>query len=540
MTSHTLWETDPAIKTKPFEHQATLYAQARNLKRFALFWEMGLGKTKVIVDVASHLFLNGRIDGLLVVAPNSVYTNWLTQELPPHMAVPYAGMAFKTKKSKSDIEQMKMLMMLNVDEFQGRLRFLCMSYDHLRLDRGMEFALKFVKIYRTMIVADESSKLKNPKTQQSKRAKTLASYCHYKWIATGTPATESPFAVHSQLEFIEPEFWKDRGLRSLSAFKTEFGVFQTRHMGPGRKFQELQEYRNLDKLQKIIEPISSRLLKEDSTIKLPPKLYTIRTFELSDEQQRIYGELRDEYTAELENGLMLEAPMAIVRLTRLQQICSGHVSVDEQTKDEEEATQLNLSGIKLTQTYEEVHQDLITGAKAIYETPTPIQTKRRTVDIIPPGENPRLQLLMELIEESRGKVIVWCRFTRDVDVICEALSDLALRYDGKTTAGAREIALKRFRDPDDPARVFVANTATVSMGITLTIAKTMIYYSNGFSLENRLQSEDRFHRIGQDQSVQIIDLIAEGTVDGHIVKSLREKFDIQAQVTGDRFREWIG
>jgi SNF2 family DNA or RNA helicase len=85
----------------------------------------------------------------------------------------------------------------------------------------------------------------------------------------------------------------------------------------------------------------------------------------------------------------------------------------------------------------------------------------------------------------------------------------------------------------------VANVHAMSMGVTLTIAKTMIFFSNSFSLEKRLQAEDRFHRIGQDVSVQIIDLVAENTVDEHVAKSMREKFDIQRLVTGDRLREWI-
>lgn len=550
---------DAAFKTRPRRHQAALYPRVMDLKYFALHWEMGLGKTKLICDVASHHYLKGRIDALLVLAPNEVYTNWLTEELPVHMGVPYVGMAVKTRKSKLESEQMKMLMMLNPDDydFKGNLRFVCASYDALRVDRTWEFLQKFVKIFRVMVAADESSRLKNPKTEQAKRSKELAEYCFYKWEATGTPATESPFGLHSQIEFLDPSFWAHHGMKSITAFKTEFGEFQMQRAGK-RVFKQLKQYRNLDKLQRIVKPISHRLLKEDAGVDLPPKVYTTYRFELSDAQLKVYRDLRDEYVAELGAGMVLEAPMAVVRLTRLQQICSGHVNVDEYTDtvDEENEAQMDLplSGVTMEQneTYEDFYSRLVAGAKAIVkEQPEEVQvdplmadvkpmtSTRRTIDVVPPGENPRLKLLLELIEEARGKIIVFCRFTRDVEMICEALGDMALRYDGSTKHGVRPGLLKRFRDPTDPARVLVANVHAMSMGVTLTIAKTMIFFSNSFSLEKRLQAEDRFHRIGQDVSVQIIDLVAENTVDEHVAKSMREKFDIQRLVTGDRLREWI-
>lgn len=558
---------DPAIKTRPRRHQAALYPRVKNLPYYALHWEMGLGKTKLICDVAAHLFLEGRIDALLVLAPNEVYTNWLTEEMPTHMSVPYAGMALKTRKSKLESEQMKMLMMLNQDDpdFRGRLRFVCASYDALRVDRTFDFLKKFVLVYRTKIVSDESSRLKNAETQQAKRAKELANYCHYKWEATGTPASESPFGLHSQVQFLDPDFWGRYGLKSISAFRTEFGVFEKRRAGK-RIFNECVDFRNLDKLRKIMEPISHRLLKEDAGVDLPPKVYSTYRFDLTDEQAKIYTQLRDEYMAELDHGLFVEAPMAIVRMTRLQQICCGHLNVDEytDTEDEEQEAQTDLpldgpvdwTGLSYEQIYEKLKDQAKSAIKEVpmshlmsdstgmvaqawMENVEPLKSTRKTIDIIPPGENPRLKLLLELIDQATGKVIVFCRFKRDVNTICDALGDMALRYDGSTKHGLRPGILKRFRDKDDPVRVLVANVHAMSMGVTLTIAKTMVFYSNSFSLEKRLQAEDRFHRIGQDESVHVIDIVADGTVDLHIGKSMQEKFDIQAQVTGDRFREWI-
>jgi len=168
-----------------------------------------------------------------------------------------------------------------------------------------------------------------------------------------------------------------------------------------------------------------------------------------------------------------------------------------------------------------------------------VETKQKVVDLYEdPKENPRLKTLLDFIEPISHKIIIWARFTKDIDFIYGALAERAVRYDGTVKTKDREEALERFRQ-DPSIQYFVANPAAISMGVTLTQAKTVIYYSNTFRLEQRLQSEDRAHRIGQDVSVLIVDVVARGTVDEHIVETLRKKFDLAATVTGDRLREWI-
>jgi SNF2 family DNA or RNA helicase len=170
------------------------------------------------------------------------------------------------------------------------------------------------------------------------------------------------------------------------------------------------------------------------------------------------------------------------------------------------------------------------------------KVERRVVDVVPVGDNPRIRALLEVWESlpRDQKMIVWCRFTRDVDNVCSILDSHALRYDGRTSHADREEALRRFRDPASPERVLVANVHALSHGVTLTIARVNVYYSNDFSLEKRLQSEDRTHRIGQTDNVLIVDLVAENTIDGRVVECLRQKYDVARLVTGDKLREWIG
>lgn len=500
------------IKTPQLRHQAKEFELRKDERVWALWWEMGLGKTKVTLDVAAYQFTKGEIQCLIVMAPNAVYKNWITVEAPRHLGVPYAAIPYPKTISAEDTFRQQIF--LDHTLWTDRLRVYCISYDSLgKTFHGLDYSLKVATMFKCMIVADESTALGNPSSKQTKAAKKLREMCERAWILSGTPVTESPYLAHSQIEFLDTSFWEGWGFKSLPSFKSHFGKFEWKSVGhrQEKRVPHRIGYRRLDHLNRILGTISSRLLKEDSDVELPPKTYAVRTFEMTKKQGEAYEQLRKEFYLELEAQGSVEAKLAITRIMRLQQILCGYVKVER-------------------------HQ--VTGEVAGMPI---VETETEVVDIVDPDDNPRLQLLLALIAEASHKVIVWCRFRRDVDLIMEALGDeAAVRYDGATSEKQREITLRRFKDPADSAKVLVANVQSISMGVTLIIAKTMIYYSNDFRAEPRVQSEDRNHRIGQDVPVLIIDLCAEGkTVDSKIIKSLRDKFDVAAQVTGDRYREWI-
>lgn len=494
------------IKTKQFKHQLEVYERCRDMRFFALFWEPGLGKTKETLDIASYLYARGRIDQLVVLSPKSVHTNWTRHEVPTHMAAPHVAASYWSNDADGKHRAAR-LIWLQPSRFVDRLRVMSMSFDSARTEHGQEFLLSATLLFRTMLVVDESTGIKSHTAEITKVAKRVGSQCLYRYILTGTPAAQSPFDVHSQVQFLDEDFWGRHGVRAFGAFKTEFGVFGSQWVrgpkGP-KQIPSVTGYRRLEELQKILEPISSRLLKEDSGVELPPKLYQRYSFEMTPEQRHAYEELEREFVLELDDVGYVEAPMAMTRLMRLQQITSGFVGA----ADSFEAT---------------FESDSI-----------------RTRPIMPASQNPRLRLLHEIMGQVgvRGKMLVWCRFTHEVDMVCETTPDCE-RYDGTVSHRAREAALDRFRDPDHPSRVLVVGLKAMSHGVTVTIAKTIIYYSNDYSLERRLQSEDRAHRIGQDQKVLVIDIVGEDTVDEQVVDALRSKYDIAAQVTGDRLREWI-
>jgi SNF2 family DNA or RNA helicase len=159
-------------------------------------------------------------------------------------------------------------------------------------------------------------------------------------------------------------------------------------------------------------------------------------------------------------------------------------------------------------------------------------------------KNNRLKELVNLLEEVEGKVIIWANYVYDIENIVKVISDefgedSIVQYYGAVEAEKRQSNIEKFQDPDSKARFFVGNPQTGGYGITLTAANNMIYYSNGYDLEKRLQSEDRAHRIGQTKSVTYVDLIAPKTIDEKIRKALRKKINIATEVMGEELREWI-
>jgi SNF2 family DNA or RNA helicase len=159
-------------------------------------------------------------------------------------------------------------------------------------------------------------------------------------------------------------------------------------------------------------------------------------------------------------------------------------------------------------------------------------------------KNNRIDQLMEILEEVEGKAVIWAHYRYDIQAIVEAISkkygeNSVVTYYGDTSTDDRQKAITKIQDKDSSVRFIVGTPQTGGYGITLTGASTMIYYSNGYDLEKRQQSEARIDRIGQEKPMTYIDIIAEGTVDDKIVQSLRKKVNIATEVMGEELKEWI-
>lgn len=365
------------------------------------------------------------------------------------------------------------------------LDILVMNVEAFSGDKATEHAKRFINSHYCLIAVDEATSIKNIKSERTKNLIKLARLCDYRRILTGTPITLSPLDLFSQCEFLQPGLL---GHRSFVGFRTEYAEMRTMNFG-SRSFQQIVGYRNLDKLTKKLEPFSSRVLK-NQCLDLPDKVYETVYVEQTPEQRRLYDDLKTYAMSQFEQGL-LTSTSAITTINKLHQINCGHVKLDDGT----------------------------------------------VVDI----PNNRIPILLELLDKIPGKVLVWCAFQRDVELILAELNKLKPKYPvhyyGKSTSDERSRALQQFGQ-DNNALWFVGTAATGGKGLTLIQATTTIYYSNSDSAEDRWQSEDRNHRNGQVNQVTYHDLVVPKTVDEKILKSLKRKEDLAFQVL-DKFREML-
>lgn len=579
------------FRQAPFPYQLSEFERSREEKARAILWEQGLGKSKVTIDTACWLFGRGLIDAVVVVAPNGVHRNWVEEELVSHVpdvVMPHVrALAYSSEASSTKWQAKAIRELINHPGFA----WLTISYEAFTTVAGKRALIEMFDRRRVFYVLDEAHYIKNPDAERTKSILRSAVYAEYWRILTGTPIAIGPFDLYSEILFLQPDFWKQHGFDTFVEFKKHFGEFKKvwnptawnpeTKTRTGAMVDVLVAYRRSDELHRLIQPIVSRLTKEDAGLNLPRKVYRKIRFEMTDEQAEVYRQMRDEFivwidemlgTTEAEaheagglrhvglfcescggagevndggyiyqcpecsadgggigedhSGRAVVASMAIVRLLRLQQITCGYLP----TGDEEEP------------------------------------------QVTIPGENRRLQALCDAIEDrvKRHKVIVWARFQLDITLILDELKRRgirAVRYDGLVSERERAESKALFKGErpvfengqvvgreaipeEEQASVFVGNPAAGATGLTLNIAKSSFYYSNSFKLIDRLQSEDRCHRIGQDgillpgeeelgPAVEYVDFVAERTVDEKIVESFRKKLSIAGQILGDRVKDWI-
>ena len=473
------------FKTKPYAHQLTALEKSWDKTEYGYFMEMGTGKSKVLVDNMAMLYDKGKINGAIIIAPKGVYRNWLSQEIPNHLPshVPHKTVLWTALTSKTKDKEYQQLFKIDYD-----LHILIMNVEALSTKKGLDFAGKFMRCHETLLTIDESTTIKNPSAKRTKSILLLGKAAKYRRILTGSPVTKSPLDLYTQCGFLNEHLL---GFTSYYTFRNRYATMLDRNFG-GRRVQIVGGYKRLEELSTLLKPFSYRVLKEDC-LDLPEKTYIEREVELTDEQKQTYSTMKSAALAQLK-GKMATAPHVLTQLMRLHQITCGHLKNDDES---------------------------ITEIK-----------------------NNRINSLMELLEETEGKVIIWANYVYDIKRIVAALTkkygeESVVQYYGAIQAEKRQKYIETFQDPDSDARFFVGNPQTGGYGITLTAANTVVYYSNGYDLEKRLQSEDRAHRIGQKKAVTYVDLIAPKTVDEKIRKALRKKINIATEIMGEQLREWI-
>ena len=472
------------FKTKPYAHQLTALEKSWNKENFAYFMEMGTGKTKVLIANLAMLYDKGKINGALIVAPKGVVKTWYEQELPTHLPnhIENVTVLWQSNITKKQQEKLEMLF-----EIETAFHILVMNVEALSTEKGVNFAKKFIDSHKTLMAVDESTTIKTPTAQRTKNIILLGKQAKYKRIMTGSPITKNPLDLYTQCEFLDP--WL-LDFASYYSFRNRYAEMKTMHVR-GRSIQVVKEFRHLGELSDTVKQFSYRVLKEDC-LDLPPKNFIKRHITLTLEQQKVYKQMKEHALAIL-NGKTTTTMTVLTQLMRLHQITCGHFTADDGS----------------------------------------VQSVKSN----------RMSELMSILEEIDGKAIIWANYQRDIENIVNDITkkygpESVVDYYGLTPQEDRQDNIRKFQN-DPECRFLIGTPQTGGYGITLTQANTVIYYSNGYDLEKRLQSEDRAHRIGQKKTVTYIDLICEDTIDEKIVKALRDKINIASEVMGEELKDWI-
>ena len=473
------------FKNKPFVHQQAYLQRFWEYQVAALFADMGTGKSFMLINNVAMLYDKGKLNGFLIVAPKGVYRNWYDTEIPKHLPdhVVYRMAIWSPNPRKAEQKAMDELFTVTED-----LKILVMNVEAFSTAKGTAYAKRFLLVHNALMAIDESTTIKTHTSARSKNTEKVGRGARYRRILTGSPVTKSPMDLYQQCAFLSDDCLN---VSSFYVFQARYCVTVERQLNT-HSFKQVVGYRRLDELKEKLDRFAYRVKKEEC-LDLPDKLYIKREVDLTPEQLKYYNEMKAFAMAQIDGGLV-STVNALTQLMRLHQIVCGHVKLDDGT---------------------------------VIELP-----------------NKRLDELLAIVEETDGKLIIWANYRHDIEAIKLALSkeygmNSVGMYYGDTDMDERKRVLEEFQNPDSEMRFFVGNPSTGGYGLTLTAASTMVYYSNSFDLEKRLQSEDRAHRIGQTKNVTYIDLIAVGTVDEKIVKALRAKIDIATQVLGEEIKQWL-
>jgi SNF2 family DNA or RNA helicase len=464
-------------KTKPYDHQEKIFMRSRDEEYFALFMEQGSGKTKIIIDTANWNFLNNHISGVVLFANKGVYGNWHYEELPKHSSLPYRVYMWRGMYKADEQQEFNRILE------QGSIAWFLCNIDALPSLRFQAKLIQFIRAHPNfMAVGDETTSIRNFKSDRTKAAMKLAPYAKMRRIMSGLPNPQSPLDLYSQCNWLKPGLL---GFNSYYAFKNEHAITKNVTYG-NRSFPKITGYRGTDQLAKKIERFAA-IIKLDECVDLPGKIYKTQYVELTDKQKQLYRDLVDRavtYFGEHE----ITALNALSLMSRLIQIICGQMKVGP---DE-------------------------------------------YVSI----ENNRLEALSDCINEDESKAIVWTSYRRTaIDILEKLGKDKAILLPGGLLPEKRQQILQEWKHN---FQTIIVNPASSGWGVTMIESHRVFYYSNTHNLEHRSQSEARTHRLGITQSCVYTDFVAPGTIEPKILQCLKEKRNLADEVIRPgSFQEWL-
>ena len=490
------------MKTEPRKHQAEVYEWLEGRQSAALFHAMRTGKSKIIIDDFNRLFQAREINAALVIAPNGVHSNWVRRELPAHQwdDVRWGSWEWNTPDKQSTVrffERWK----------ERAFIWYCVPTHAIRRDDLMVLLRRIVSNRKVAVVFDESHDFAQPGSQQTRRARWIAKQCKVRRIVTGSPVENKPLQAYSQFELLEPGCL---GFTRYDDFKQTYAIYErgmkvireddsegNTHERGVRYYPKLVGYQNLDDLQRRIAPYAS-VVTRDQIDDIPDLVRSERWVTMAERQAKIYDEIKRGIVAEIDEekvDIGSQAP----KFVKLQQI---------------------LSGFLIDKSY------------------APWTLK---------GRNPRLEALVEEVTLNDGKVIVWCAFQRDIDSCVEALRKAGrevVEYHGRTTMKEKE-RVRGLMGPDsDPyGPDMVGHPRSGGLGLNLSGATKIIWYSHTFDAILRLQADERATEI-RGNNVPVVDFVAwspngRRTIDQYILNAQADKTDLAEYMSRDGLRKVI-
>lgn len=463
---------DLPFKVEPFPYQLECFHKAIGKNAFAYFAEQGTGKTKMVIDQLCYRFTQGLVSSVLIFTnTRDVSWQWAEDALPK--------MVWDGIEWTAQVWNGKKLILDDPDP--GKMQFFFANIDSLKVKRAVELFTEFCTLHESMGLAigvDESQTIKNKSTARAERLIDLAGSFNtqFKFIMTGTPIARDLTDEWSQLYFLDPSIL---GMKYKTAFQAMFC-----EMGPSDDFgnKPVVGYKNIDRFRELVDPYTFRATKEDD-LGLPPKIYKQIVFTMSKEQQEHIISIKQNFMTMVREGVAT-VKFAATAMLRIQQISCGFLEDDD-------------------------------GTLHFFD-------------------NPRIEALDRVIESRSGAIVIWARFKRDIETICNHLGEEATAYHGGMSQTQRQKSKSEFIAGH--ARFFVANPAAAGTGIDglQKVSDTAVYYSNSFNAIERWQSEDRTHRIGMmNGTCTYFDLIARGSLDRRLINSTNQKKSVSEMAIGD-------
>lgn len=505
-------------KTQPLPKQREALLKGGMRPYFALHMEQGTGKSFVCVVTAALLWMRGKIDAVVILAPNGVHQGWILDQFPEHCpeVVPWRGLIWRSDKELRGWRRSAKLRPAErtwdvgtLARDKSVLAILSVNSEAATTPMAKKAIGTFLTLRRCLFIVDEAGDFITPGAKRTRALMTWRTRAPYRRILEGVPVGGSPFELYAPFRFLSPSIL---GYKTYQEMKDAHAEWDTFERGDnGREFKVVavdrktgqKLWKDLDVLAQRIAPHSYRCTKAEALPDLPPKVFHKRYFELTEEQWRMTMELMEEMTTAFKDGATVTATNILTQYLRYQQIACGYVPPDQVFGEEAEPARL--------------------------------------ID----GPNPRLELACEEANRHRRIAqIIWTRFHMDIDLLKPRLEDDGFRvstYDGRTSEAEKAYVRDYYQKGAGPLDLLLANSAAGGRGLQLYRAEHAMFYANYFGLRRRLQSEDRNHRIGSSllQSVNYTDLLGRGSIDHLIVRALRNNQQVADVITGDPAKDWL-